>query len=105
MVRFNYATISRQLGNLSAVVGNQESIKVLRETGDLQFAYEFSDGPEEALNKLIHDTKMTLIRLEDLVSSDTLTNINDEQIKDIRNFIDMSEDIHRKARRKRTIEE
>lgn len=96
---------SRQLGNLSAVVGNQESIKVLRETHNLQFAYEFSDGPEEALNKLIHDTKIILMRLEDLVSSDTLTDINDNQIKDVRNFIDISEDIHRKARRKRTIEE
>ena len=30
---------------------------------------------------------------------------NENQIKDVRNFIDMSEDIHRKARRKRTAEE
>lgn len=96
---------SRQLKYLSAVVSNPESIKVLRETSDLQFAYEFSDGPEEALNKLIHDTKMALVRLEDLVSSDTIVNLNENQIKDVRNFIDMSEDIHRKARRKRTAEE
>ena len=96
---------SRQLKYLSAVVSNQESIAALRKTGDLQFAYEFSDGPEEALNKLINDTRTILIRLEDFVSNDTLVNISDYQIKDFRNFVDISEDILRKARRKRTDEE
>lgn len=91
---------SRQLSRLNHVLGSDVSINALRETRNLDYAYDFSDGAEAAFRKLIGNSKKSLKLLEGFLSSEELKEVTSIQLKEIDELIDLMEYIRRLAKRK-----
>ena len=91
---------SRQLPMLNHVLGNDISLSILRQTKDLVYAYDFSDGAEVAFEKLIVNSKKSLKSLENFLDDDKLTEVSSIQLTDIREIVDLTEYILRLAKRK-----
>ena len=91
---------SRQLLKLNHVLGNDVSLAILRESKDLSYAYDFSDGAEVAFEKLVLNSKKSLKSLEDFLEDDKLTEISSRQLDDIRDIVDLTEYVLRLAKRK-----
>lgn len=51
---------SRELKTLAHIVGNEQAVDVLRKTSDMEQAYLYSDGPENALKNAMLDSEKAL---------------------------------------------
>lgn len=91
---------SRQLPRLNHVLGNEVSLNTLRETRDLDYAYDFSDGAEAAFRKLIDNSRKSLKFLESFLSGEELKEVTQVQLKDIDELTDLIDYIRRLAKRK-----
>ncbi len=91
---------SRQLPRLNHVLGNDISLNTLRETRNLDYAYDFSDGAEAAFRKLIDNSRKTLKSLESFLSGEELKEVTQIQLKEIDELTDLIDYIRRLAKRK-----
>lgn len=88
---------SRNLGKLAAVVSNPSAVATLKETGNLESAYLFSDGQAEAFTKILRDTDKKLRDVLKLASD--INDFTDAHLEQIENFIGLAEDIQSRIRR------
>ncbi|UCV09414.1 ParB N-terminal domain-containing protein [Dechloromonas denitrificans] len=86
---------SRNLGDMASIVQSEAAIKVLEDTGRLDEAYLYTNGPQEALLKALDDASQKLrviwnmlpgIRPLTNVQSDMAQSLSDDA-RDIRNYI------------------
>lgn len=71
---------SRRLKTMAAVLGSAQATLELREKGDLEQAYLFSDGPSEAFNTMLSNADTAIANCLRMLSSDVEVNEGHYQI-------------------------
>lgn len=88
---------SRNISKLAAVVANPSAVTTLKETGDLDTAFLFSDGQIAAFAKVLNVADKKLREVFKLTSD--ISEFTDEHLQQIDNIVNLSEDIQSRIRK------
>lgn len=88
---------SRNLRKLAAVVSDPTAILTLKETGNLDTAFLFSDGPVEAFNKILREADKKLRDVFKLTTD--IADFTEEHLSQLEKLTDLTEDIQSRVRR------
>lgn len=88
---------SRNLGKLAAVVRSPSAVITLKETGNLDTAFLFSDGPTEAFAKVLREADKKLRDAFKLTSD--ITDFTEAHLNQIEAIADLADDIRSHVRR------
>jgi len=101
---------SRRLKTMAAVLGSEQATLELREKGDLEQAYLFSDGPSEAFNTMLATADSAVSNCLRMLSSDVEVNEGHAQLAErilnnAENLELLIQKANRRTRSKRTSNE